>query len=303
MAQLNWNDLQDFLAIARAGKLASAAEASGVDPTTMGRRLRRLEQTLGERLFEQTREGQIPTEAGEALLARAEAMERAASGIGDTIGKSGDAAMDSVRGTLRVAMPEGFATAFLPAHLGELADLHPRLTIDLAVTPGLLNPTKREADMAIVLSRPRAGPLIAGKLTDYALRLYASKAYLVRHGRPDTPAALARGHRLVGYVPDLLHMPELRHLDRLHPGLEPTLRSSSINAQHNLVAAGAGLGVLHCFSADNDPDLVAIFPDERITRTYWLVTHRDTHQLERVQVFRNWLLRLVRRQRGSLMPE
>ncbi|WP_066555506.1 LysR family transcriptional regulator [Croceicoccus bisphenolivorans] len=296
---MNWSDLQDFLAIARAGKLASAAEAAGVDPTTMGRRLRRLERALGQRLFEQTREGQVPTEAGEALLVKAEAMERAAAGIGEVAGGHGD----SITGTLRVALPEGFGSAFLARHLGEFAQTHPRLVIDLAITPGLLSPTKREADLAIVLSRPRSGPLIAGKLTDYALRLYASRKYLETHGTPHRTADLASGHRLVGYVPDLLHMPELRHLDRLHPGLEPELRSSSINAQHQLVLSGAGLGVLHCFAADLDPDLVPIFPDERITRTYWLVTHRDTHQLERVQAFRNWLLRLVKRERAELMPD
>lgn len=296
---MNWNDLQDFLAIARAGKLASAAEASGVDPTTMGRRLRRLERSLGQRLFEQTREGQVLTEAGEALLVRAEAMERAASGIGEPAAGHGK----SVTGTLRLALPEGFASSFLASHLEEFAEAHPRLIVDLAVTPGLLSPTKREADLAIVLSRPRSGPLIAGKLTDYALRLYASRDYLARHGTPTKPSDLSQGHRLVGYVPDLLHMPELRHMDRLHPGLEPTLRSSSINAQHNLVVAGAGLGVLHCFAADDDEGLVPVFPDERITRTYWLVTHRDTHQLERVQVFRNWLLRLVKRERAALLPE
>ncbi|MBS7669436.1 LysR family transcriptional regulator [Croceicoccus gelatinilyticus] len=296
---MNWNDLQDFLAIARAGKLASAAEASGVDPTTMGRRLRRLERSLGQRLFEQTREGQVMTEAGEALMVRAEAMERAASGIGQPSTGHGE----SVTGTLRLALPEGFASSFLPYYLEEFAEAHPRLVTDLAVTPGLLSPTKREADLAIVLSRPRSGPLIAGKLTDYALRLYASRDYLARHGTPKKPADLAQGHRLVGYVPDLLHMPELRHMDRLHPGLEPTLRSSSINAQHNLVVAGAGLGVLHCFAADRDTNLVPVFPTERITRTYWLVTHRDTHQLERVQVFRNWLLRLVKRERTTLLPE
>ncbi|WP_144097794.1 LysR family transcriptional regulator [Croceicoccus sediminis] len=296
---MNWNDLQDFLAIARAGKLASAAEASGVDATTMGRRLRRLERSLGQRLFEQTREGQVLTEAGEALLVRAEAMERAASGIGEPAAGHGE----SVTGTLRLALPEGFASSFLPWHLEEFAQAHPRLTVDLAVTPGLLSPTKREADVAIVLSRPRSGPLIAGKLMDYALRLYASREYLARHGTPSKPSDLSRGHRLVGYVPDLLHMPELRHLDRLHPGLEPTLRSSSINAQHNLVVAGAGLGVLHCFAADRHDELVPVFPEERITRTYWLVTHRDTHQLERVQVFRNWLLRLVKRERAALLPE
>ena len=77
----DWNDYHAFLAIARAGQLARAAQAMGVDATTMGRRLRRLETRIGATLFEQTREGQVLTEAGEAMLVEVEAMERAASRI------------------------------------------------------------------------------------------------------------------------------------------------------------------------------------------------------------------------------
>ena len=61
----DWNDYQAFLAIARAGHIGRAAVAMGVDPTTIGHRLRRLEARLGVTLFEQTRLGQVLTEAGE----------------------------------------------------------------------------------------------------------------------------------------------------------------------------------------------------------------------------------------------
>lgn len=83
MQPMNWNDLQAFLAIAQAGQLAKAAAAMRVDATTMGRRLRRLESQLGATLFEQTRQGQVLTEAGEALLARVEEMASAAAAIGE----------------------------------------------------------------------------------------------------------------------------------------------------------------------------------------------------------------------------
>ena len=85
---------------------------------------------------------------------------------------------------------------------------------------------------------------LARKLADYALRLYASPAYLAQHGVPQRPADLAGTHRLVGYIPDMIYAPELRYLDEFHPGLAPQLRSSSINAQHRLIAAGAGIGAL-----------------------------------------------------------
>lgn len=298
MQTLNWNDLQDFLAIARTGQLGRAADVMGVDATTMGRRLRRLELRLGRNLFEQTRLGQSLTEAGEAILAEVEAMERAASRIHEASAEG-----EGPVGTLRISLSEGFGSWVIADKLADFIEGHPRLVIDLAMSSGFLSPSKREADIAIVLSRPRAGPLIAGKLSDYSLRLYASQGYLESHGKPRIIADLATDHRLIGYVPDLLFAPELRYLSRLHPDLEPSLRSTSINAQHRLIATGAGMGVLPCFIGDRDPALTPVLPDNRFTGSFWLVTHKDTHQLARVQAFRNWLIRLVRRERAALLPD
>ena len=64
----DWSDYQIFLSVARGGKLARAAAALGIDATTVSRRLRRLEARLEATLFEQTREGQVLTEAGEAFV-------------------------------------------------------------------------------------------------------------------------------------------------------------------------------------------------------------------------------------------
>lgn len=77
----DWNDLRAFLAIARAGQIASAARMLQVDSTTVSRRLRRLERALGQRLVEQTRSGQILTQAGENLLSRVERMAQEAEAL------------------------------------------------------------------------------------------------------------------------------------------------------------------------------------------------------------------------------
>ena len=295
----DWNDYHAFLAIARAGQLARAAQAMGVDATTMGRRLRRLETRIGATLFEQTREGQVLTEAGEAMLVEVEAMESAASRIAEH-GGGGD--KGSLAGLLRVSLSEGFASWIVAPALASFTAAHPRLVIDLVASSGFLSPSKREADLAVTLSRPRAGPVIAGKLSDYHLRLYAAPGYLAGHAPLRRAGDLARGHALVGYVPDLLYAPELRYLAEIEPGLAATVRSSSINAQHRLIAAGAGIGVLPCFIGDTDPRLVPVLPERRITRSFWLVMHKDTHALARVQAIKTWLTALVERERGQLLP-
>ena len=297
MQGIDWSDYQAFLAIARAGQLARAAAAAGVDATTIGRRLRRLEARLGTTLFEQTREGQVLTEAGERLLAAVEAMALAAAEIGEGNETGG------LSGTLRISVSEGFGTWFLASRLSEFAAAHPGLTLDLVASSGFLSPSKREADIAVVLSRPKAGPVIARKLSDYALRLYASPDYLTVAGTPAQPPDLASGHRLVGYIPDLLYAPDLRYLDDIHPGLAATIRSSSINAQQRLLAEGAGIGVLPCFIGDADPALQPVLPERRIVRSFWIVTHKDTHNLARVRAGTKWLVEAAARHRALMLPE
>lgn len=294
MQSFAWNDLQDFLAVARAGQLARAAAQLGVDPTTIGRRLRRLEHRLGQTLFEQTREGQILTEAGEALLLSVEAMQRAA----ERISEQPDG--HSLSGLLRISVSEGFGTWFVAHHLHDFADRYPQLTIDLVANSGFLSPSKRETDVAVLLARPQAGPVVSSKLSDYRLCLYGGTSYLARHGTPITTMELA-DHRLVGYIPDLLYAPELRYLGEIDEKLAATVRSSSINAQYRLIQSGSGVGVLPRFIGDADPTLVPLLSEIEITRSFWIVTHKDTRQLQRVRVFKAWLLETVRRHRTRFL--
>ena len=237
------------------------------------------------------------TEAGEGILARVEEMASAAAqivlGQGEGLGLSG---------TLRIGVPEGFGTWFLAPLLPEFAGLHRQLTVELVANSSYLSLSKREADVAIFLSRPQAGALIAQRLTDYALSLYASPAYLDRRGIPTEPADLADEHTLAGYIPDLLYAPELRYLDEIHGGLSAHLRSSSINAQHRLLVAGGGIGVLPCFIGNAESGLVRVLPEVTIRRSFWLVTHKDTQQLSKVRRFNEWLRKIIGSSRHQLLP-
>ncbi|WP_206240625.1 LysR family transcriptional regulator [Novosphingobium terrae] len=295
MQDIDWSDYQAFLAIARSGQLARAGRLAGMDATTMGRRLRKLEARLGATLFEQTREGQILTQAGDKLLLAIEQMAQAASGIEPATPGKG------VSGSVRISVSEGFGSCIVARHLGAFAASHPDLSVDLAASSGFLSPSKREADVAVLLSRPKAGPLIARKLADYALRLYASPAYLQAQPPIRRPADL-QSHRLTGYIPDLLYAPELNYLSEIAPGMSADLRSSSILAQHRMLASGAGVGVLPCFIGDADPTLTRVLPERPILRSFWLVTHQDTSSLRRIRAVSDWLTDIVRQEKALLLP-
>lgn len=290
---MDWSDLPIFLAIARTAQLAKAAQALEIDATTAGRRLRRLEKAVGERLFEQGPDGQSLTAAGERLLTHAREMERAAAAIGRRMPGG------PVQGTVRVSVSEGFGTWFVSRYLGGLADAHPGLSVDLIATSGFLSPSRRETDVAVLLARPRRGPLITRKLADYSLRLYASRDYLAANAPLASPGDLGQ-HRLIGYVPDILYAPELRYLDEIPGAHEPQLRSSSINAQFRMATYGAGVAVLPCFIGDSSSALQRVLPDIVLRRSFWLVTHEETRHFTQVAAFVDWLTALAARHRAEL---
>lgn len=297
---MRWDDLQFFLTLARTGLLSAAARQLNVDATTVGRRIRRLERALGGQiLFVQGRDGHVLTEAGRRLMTRVEAIEREADAIAGG-GEQGSG--EEIRGRLRISASEGFGTWLVAYHLGEFASAHRQLAIDLAANTGFLDPSRREADVAILLARPQRGPLIAKKLTDYRLRLYASRDYLAACA-PIAASADLLAHPMVGYIPDLLYSPELNYLDEVRPGIEANLRCSSINTQYRLIASAAGVGVLPCFIGDGDPELTRLLPQIVITRSFWLVTHQDSRHLPRNALFVEWLSMLVQQQRGRLLGE
>ncbi len=281
----DWDDLRIFLAMARARKMAPAARALGIDATTIGRRLSRLAEALGADLFETAGGERSLTERGQALFRHAESIESAAlAAMEDVTGQQ-----RSLSGQVRLSVAEGFGTWILAPGLAAFHAQHPGIRLDLITASGFLNPSKREADMAVMLARPQRGHLSVRRLGDYRLHLYASADYLARSGTPQDRAALRR-HVLVGYVPEFIFSPELDYLGEVEPGLEAGLRSTSINVQHRIVAEGAGIGVLPDFIGSRDARLIPLMRNDiEIVRSFWLVTHQDLRRLARIDAVAQWL--------------
>jgi len=151
----DWNDYQAFLAIARAGQLARAAGPRwGWTPRPWAAGCAALKRGSVPPCSNTRVEGQVLTEAGEAMLAEVEAMERAASRIAE---RGGGGANGSLTGLLRVSLSEGFASWIVAPALHAFATAHPRLVIDLVASSGFLSPSKREADLAVTLSARAPG--------------------------------------------------------------------------------------------------------------------------------------------------
>jgi DNA-binding transcriptional LysR family regulator len=275
---MNWDDLRFFLELARLKRLNHAGRKLAVDHTTVARRVEQLEAGLGCRLFESTVEGYVLTEAGQRLFAHAETIE---NNVGllreEALGQSA-----RVSGTVRIGAPEGFGTVFLTPRLGRLVDEHPDLDVELLTLPRFPSLAAREADIIVTLDPPEHGRYISARLTDFTYGLFASKAYLERHGPINTTAQLC-DHNLVGYIDELLLSPQLRYLDEIMPRYRLRIASSGMLAQLAAIRAGLGPGVLtHYLAAGTG--LVPLLPKEAVwKRTFWLVTHADWYRLRRVR--------------------
>jgi DNA-binding transcriptional LysR family regulator len=299
MSQIfDWDLLQSFLAVARTGRLTVAAKRLGVDHSTLSRRLVTLEGALGAKLFDRALSGYSLTHQGEDLLARAEAMESTALAIQSDVGQG----RSQVSGTVRIGTPDGFGTAFLASVIHELTAAQPALQIDLVATPLGFSLSKREADIAISLSRPAEGRVHVRKLTDYHLGLYAAKAApaLWRGaGSLEEVAALP----FISYIDDLLYTPELDYTPPPLKAVEPRLRSSSLIAQYQACAAGAGLCILPCFLADPDTRLVRVLPVAvTLTRSFWMIVHSDMRDLARIRVTGDFIAEATHKAASRFMP-
>jgi len=290
---VNWDDVRIFLAVARAGQILGAARRLGLNHATVGRRLDALEAALGARLFLRRPAGCEPTAEGARFLDVAERMEREVLEAGALLGGQ-DVALS---GTVRIGAPDGFGTAFLASRLGAFAERHPAITLQLVPVPRAFSISRREADIAVTVERPREGRLVARKLTDYALGLYASQGYLDRFGAPSDLGEL-RSHRLVGHVDDLLYSPGLDYGRELVAEWPSRFEVSSALGQREAVAAGAGIGILHRFLARGRSELVPVLPEHEVRRTYWLVTHEDTRGLARVRAVADFIAELAEAERA-----
>ncbi|MDD3446574.1 MAG: LysR substrate-binding domain-containing protein, partial [Zavarzinia sp.] len=205
-------------------------------------------------------------------------------------------------GAVRIGAPDGFGTLFLAPRLGRLAAQHPGLELQLVAMPRVFSLSKREADLAISLSPPRSGRLVAVKLTDYRLGLYGAETYLAQHGTPTQVDDLPY-HGFIGYIDDLLFTPELDYLAEIHPGIKACFRSAGLVAQLQAAKAGHGLCVLPHFAAVTEPGLVPVLPGAvNLTRSFYMVTHADLKDLPRIRAVSRFVVEETRAGRALFLP-
>ncbi|SSC67217.1 LysR family transcriptional regulator [Ciceribacter selenitireducens] len=284
-----WDDLQFFLAVARTGQLSTAARQLRSSHATVSRRIDRLEFALKVKLFERNPRGYVLTVMGQRFVETAEKIEQETERLqADLAG--GPTAQ---RGVVRLSAPEGFSNFFFTHMLPDFTTRHPNVSLELVTIQQIMALSRKEADVAVVLDPPKGGPYFTEKLTDYHLKIYATRDYIARRGEPKNRDELLE-HAFIGYIQDMIFAPGLDYLGDIHPRIRPHFQSSSIFAQLTATRSGLGLCVLPIFIAERYPELQVVLEDEiDLCRHYWIACHHDLRQVARVRTVIEFLRGVV----------
>ena len=271
---MDWSDLRIFLAIAREGTLGAAARKLGQSQPTMGRRLRALEQSVGQTLFQRTGEGFVLTDEGAAVLPHAERIEEEALAFERQVAGQ-DQQLD---GMLRISSSDWFGVHLLTPVLAEFARLQPRVVVELLTDARLYSLPRREADMVFRIKPFDEPEVISRRLLHIEYGVY------LKTGMAPPRTGDGAGTPLITMDTAFGGMPDAVWLTRVLPNAHVVSRSNNRDIQARMCAFGAGVAVLPRPLGDT---LVGV---DRIDlgepppgRDTWVGYHRDLKRLARLR--------------------
>jgi DNA-binding transcriptional LysR family regulator len=189
-----------------------------------------------------------------------------------------------IDGTVRLTASQIAGTYLLPPLLVALRGQHPALQIEVVATDKTDNLLRREADLAVRMYRPTQNDLIAKKVAELPMGIFAARSYLERMGQPDSPQDL-EAHTIIGYDRSTLIIDGMRQMGMPVDRSFFALRSDDQVVCWQMVKAGMGIGFGLCIIAAHEPDLVQLWPDMEVgTLPVWLTAHRELRMSPRVRV-------------------
>jgi len=184
--------MESFVSVAARGSLTAAANAEGVAPAIMGRRLDALEERLGVKLLLRTTRRITLTHEGSAFLEDCQRL------LADLANAEASVSAGGVKasGHLRITAPAGFGRRHVAPLIPKFYELHPEVTISLNLSDRVVDMAGEGFDCAVRVGDMPDSSLVSVRLADNRRLCVATPAYLARHGTPHTPAELSRFHCL-----------------------------------------------------------------------------------------------------------
>jgi DNA-binding transcriptional LysR family regulator len=260
----DWEDLRYFVAFSQEQSLAKAARHLKVDHATVARRIASLEQSLELKLVDRRPRAYVLTADGERIAERGKRMQEESFAV-ERMSIGGQ---DVVSGEVVVSAPPSMANSVIAPHLGRLRAQHPAVYVRLIADTRNVSLIRREADIAVRLSRPTEVDLVARKVATIRFALYASPAYLASHVPED--------YEFIGYDDSMDGSAQQIWLDAQAGSRPVVLRSNSLDVQASAARAGVGVATLPYFLGDWDESLSSVEETgEPLTREVWLSIHND----------------------------
>lgn len=285
--QIDYPDLALILALVRGGTLARAAALLRVDVSTVFRAVRRLESSLGQALFEKSRAGYLPTSLATTLAQQAECAEQALQAARVGVEQGGEV----ISGTVRLTCTDSVLQGLLLPALAQFMPAYPALTLELSTSNDFANLSRRDADIALRLTRTPPEHLVGRRLGTVSYRVCASAGYIEQHATQDLAA-------LAWIAPDdfLPDHPTVAWRRQHLPGVRPSYRCNSMLSATQLVRAGLGVAALPDFLLADGLGLQPLGPAlTGYDTALWLLTRPDSRALRSVVTLFDELGRHLRR--------
>jgi DNA-binding transcriptional LysR family regulator len=282
---LDWGHLRFFLELVRTGSHSAAAQRLGVDRNTVARRVATLEAELGLALFERGPQGWRCTPGGEELALLATRVEENVLALA----RHADARDRSPSGLVRLTTATHIAAYLLAPNVPALVARHPQLVLEVAADQRTFDLTRREADLAVRMGRPRDAGLVMRKLAEVAYGFYASRSWLGGRAR-----AVDFGRDpFIGHDDSLASTPHERWIRGLAPRRRIVLRTNNTASIVAAARAGVGVGLVPRFVGDGDPALLRLEGPEPAHHEMWLLVHGELRRTPRVAAVIDWLDEVV----------
>lgn len=282
---MNVDDLRLFVRVAELGTLSSVARERDVAVSQISRTMSQLEAHCGVQLLRRTTHGLSLTAEGEVFLGY---CRNIAQTLDELDGEFTSRAR-SVRGVVRVAVSANMAQHVLVPSLPALVARHPGLTIELQVSDALVDMSRDGIDIAIRTGSTQTEEVIARQIGSHGRRLYASPAYLKKHGKPKHPDDLAK-HRIIttSAAPRLNDWPFLLDGKSVVRPMHGQLRASSTAITQEMALAGLGICRVHDLIAAplvRRGDLIEVlakFTDQQVVPVYAMMLP-ERHRLPKIR--------------------
>jgi DNA-binding transcriptional LysR family regulator len=274
----DWENLRHFVVLAREGTLSAAARLLGVDHATVARRVAALEAETGLKLVDRRARSYQLTDDGRRIAATAMPMEEAAFAVGRAV----QAARPGLRGEVSISSPPSLANALIAPHLVQLRNRHPGIRIKLIGEKRAASLNRREADVALRLSRPQEPGLVARKIGSFGFGLYGASSYL--------KATPRHAFAFIAYDDSMDDTPQQKWLRTIAAGNEIVLCTNDLENQAAAARTGLGVAVLPHFIGDPDPRLERFEATPAPpSRDVWLLVHRDLRRVPLVRAVMEFL--------------